>query len=708
MAVDPKQQQPTSSFVIALNVLLMVVLAVAIVVGLQWIGYSYSTRADITTTGVNSLSEGTVALLDSLDTKVHLTSLYFTTDLEDEDQARYRSTVEDLLNLYRVTNRSMITVDTINPLQDHEKRKELFEQLGQLDKFKKQREGHEAVIDTFQKDLAPQMRDLFAAENAQLDALGTLAPQDSRLIGQVKFLYSRLPEEIEGTLLDISDAVNSEVPAYNAATNVIRSAYSNVQSTLQSVIDVSSQVANAQGQFSPAVEDFFANAQQRYGDLLASIKEQVEKIGGLEPLDFDNMMRQLRNETSNAILVRTADDAEVIGFSDIWRPVDSQTMNPGFTSRRFLGEQKLTAAILKLTQEQKPAVVFVRFGGAPLFMGGFMPNQPRPAYSEMRQHLEDLNFGVYEWDLSAQDAMPEIDPAPSRTMFVVLRPPPQQMPMGQAQPPTLTPDKIKLLTDAMGDEPRAIFLTGYQPGMMGMGGDYEYADYLRENWGIDAPCDRLIMDTEPIAPGKYQLTRGGFAMVDVSFSNHPIVAGLAASPTTFPLASPISRVDTLPEGVDVDRLAWLEPQDGRWATNNVQYYLQQRSNEFLVKSDSDFMGTFEIAMAATRDEGKGKIVVVSASEFATDSVAFAAQMMLTGQGLVTRQVNPGNVTFFVNSLHWLNDNTEWMNLGSPIDTSTITVERDSPAMKFVQVLVVALWPGLALCFGLVVWWVRRS
>jgi nitrate reductase NapE component len=60
----------------------------------------------------------------------------------------------------------------------------------------------------------------------------------------------------------------------------------------------------------------------------------------------------------------------------------------------------------------------------------------------------------------------------------------------------------------------------------------------------------------------------------------------------------------------------------------------------------------------------------------------------------------------VNSLHWLNDNTEFMNIGKPIDAAVLDVQSES-TVKVVQALTIFVWPMLAVAFGGAAWWVRR-
>ena len=121
-------------------------------------------------------------------------------------------------------------------------------------------------------------------------------------------------------------------------------------------------------------------------------------------------------------------------------------------------------------------------------------------------------------------------------------------------------------------------------------------------------------------------------------------------------------------------------------------------------ADGDVSGDFTLAAAG--EKGEAKIVVVSSRSFAEDAVAFAREIVFAAKGLQMISRNPGNITLFLNSLHWLNDNTEFMNIGSPIDLAVLKI--DSPGtvdtVKFVTIVV---WPALALLGGAAAWWIRR-
>ena len=122
------------------------------------------------------------------------------------------------------------------------------------------------------------------------------------------------------------------------------------------------------------------------------------------------------------------------------------------------------------------------------------------------------------------------------------------------------------------------------------------------------------------------------------------------------------------------------------------------------KTESELDGPFTLAAAA--EKGEAKVVVVSSAGVAADQIAFAQQMFMTSQGLGIRNPNPGNAALILNSLHWLNDNEEFMNLGQPITAAVLAIPGPS-TVRWVKALTIFGWPALALCFGGLAWWVRR-
>lgn len=718
MAVEKQDGGTTTStgrrMLVGTNVVVVTLIVVAIVVVAQLFAYD-SSRWDMTSSGVNSLSEGTENLLRSLEKNVRLTSLYFETDREDEDQQRYRRAAQNLLDLYEATNRGKVTADWVNPLKDHERFQKLVARLREKSAFKDTIVVYQARIDVYKTDLDAQMRKLLQNEltliGPTVGAMGDKSHPSPT--AQVEDLLQRLSSELEATREQVDSVTTAANPQYSSAVGELKGLYPKISKALKEIGKFAAGEIGRNPSMPAVQANFLRDANNRYADLVASLETETTKLQELQPLKLDDLINQL-SPTSNAMLVETDADAMVVDFGATWPPVDPSGggMRVPFEKRAFKGEEKLTAAILRATHKEQTAVVFVRYGGQPLFMGGFMPGQPPAGYAMMKQQLEDANFIVEEWDLKSRDTIPEISPKPTRTLFVVLKPePPQQRNpmMGQQQPPDppFGESHRRALLDAMGANGRALFIAGWSPGPFGpIAGTYEYNDYLKQTWGIGVDVSALLIATTNIAPGRYVVTSQGFHhMTDLDLGEHEIVRGGSGRRIALPWCAPLEINATPPDGVTVQRLITLPKRDGVWGIKNIQKYQEQlEQREYMSKVDGDLEGPFDLAAAATK--GDTKIVVVSSRQFAEDQVAFARELGMGSQGITIRSRNPGNVTLLINSLHWLNDNTAFMNIGKPIDAAVLEIPKPT-TVRAVQALTIFVWPVLALACGGAVWWVRR-
>ena len=721
MVVDNKTTAPPTSasagkrVLVGTNVAVATALVVGIVVVLQLIAYNTPARYDMTSSGVNSLSEGTENLLSGLDQNVRLTSLYFETDREEEDQQRYRRGAQDLLELYEATNRSKVQAEWVNPLKDHEKYQKLVARLREKPTFAEGIAAHQARIDAYKNDLDGQMRALLQSElsSAAEAAVGAIGgTQQATPVDQVEMTLRRLDAQLQATREAVDSLTTPANPQLAAAVDELRSLYREMADWLKRISDFGTDIATRSPDLPQAGAKFLRETANRCADVVAAIEAETTALQELEPLEIDDLLRQL-SPTSNAIVVDTDADAMVVDYSSVWPALDQRGgARVPFEGRAFKGEEKLTAAILRATHKEQTAVVFVRYGGQPLFFGGFMPGQPPAPYRDMKAQLEDANFVVEEWDLKSSETPPDIDPVPTRTIFVVLKPePPRRGPMGQpSQEPPFGESHRRALLSLLGDNARALFIAGWAPGPFGpIPSTYEYADYLKDTWGITVDTSALLIETVNFAPGKYQVVARGreFLNMDgLEIAKHPIVSGPQAAQITFPVCAPLELADPPPEGVEIERLVTLPKRDGIWGVRNLQAYQAQLDNrDYLTKEEDDLEGPFDLAAATTK--GDAKIVVISSNGFATDAVAFARSLGLTAHGFAVRSVNPGNVTLLINSLHWLNDNTQFMDIGKVIDAAVLEIPKSS-TVRTVQALTIFIWPVLALACGGVAWWVRRT
>lgn len=720
MAVDSKAQPGASAtprrsdfkgrhLAIGGNVMFSVAVVIAIAVVLQWLAYAVGGQVDVTTSGVNSLSPGTEKLLHELDQEVRLTSFYFQTDLEEDDQPKYRSRIDDLLALYQSANRSHLEIERINPLKDFARRKAFIDRLAALKRFQDEIQPYAAVIAHMQDSLSKRIGEVL---QIALDNLAPLveenAPESERndLI-QVHGVLEQWPREIADLSQTMTDAVNAPQPMYGAATAKLGALYAELAGNLKAIADYAGKLLEQRTTLSTPARLFLTDAQTQYAEIIAELEAEAAKIREIKPLELETLLQQL-GDTSNALVVSTREGAKVVAFSDVWDAPDPNLPNPGIEHRIFRGEQKLTAAILNLTQIETTAVVFVRYAGEPLFFAG-MPGQPfaRAPYAQLKTLLEDANFTVHEWDVATVAVPPEIDPPPTRSLYIVLRPsPPPGGPFAQSQQQPFNETHLQSVVGAMGDKLRAVFLAGWAPSAFGMfPAPYEYGDWLAENWGITVDSDVLVLKVAGVGPGKFQLTQASGQVREFNQADHVLARNITGQTASFPLVAPLNIAEQTPDGVTAQPLLWAPRSESLWGVHNPSDYVQKaRAGENFERAAEDGFGPFNLAVAA--EKGDSKILVISSPNCMSDDVALAPAVVRTSRGYILRQQNPGNISLLLNGLHWLNDKAEWMELGRPANTGSIEIAQ-GPTLTFIKVFAAGIWPMMVVGCGLVAWRIRR-
>jgi len=707
---EPSAQARTASsgrkLLLGTNVAVAIVLAVAIVVIVQMIGYTADHRWDLTSTGINSLSDATESMVEKLDRNIRLTSLYFETDREDEDQQRYRQAARNLIELYESTNRSKITAEWINPLKDHEKIRNLVARLREKPAFKMGIAAYTERIEAYREKLDAAMRGLIQADLDQVAALGGGIGGGAGAVARLDPILTQWSSNLQRLRDSVDSWMRDENPQYALATRELRALYTSFRDQFQDIAAFGRREAEG----NPNAREFLSGAGARYAPVVADLEAEITRLDELEPLEFSDILEEIGpGQTRNALLVETDEEARVVDFSDVWPPLDEAAMGTQtpFERRAFKGEDKLTAAILRCTHKEQPAVIFVRHGGSSIFFNmNLSQMRTPPPFQAMKEHLENANFVVEEWDLKTSDTPPAIDPPPTRTIYVVLQPNADpENPMGMPPDGQVFSEKhLQLVRDAIGENGRALFIAGWQPGPGNLPAKYEYKQLIREMWGIHISTEMLLIETVSTAPGQYRVVRQSFDWMDgVEFGDHVIVQGIRSLHVALPSCAPL-KIAEPKEGVEYHTLLTQPKEDGVWAVMNLQRYADQlNERDYLTRVESDWEGPFTLAYAV--EKGDAKAVVISSRGFAIDGIAFQKEMALTPSGISVRHANPGNSALFINSLHWLNDNTEFMNIGSPIDTAVLKVEKST--IKKVQALTILVWPALALCCGGIAWWVRR-
>lgn len=217
----------------------------------------------------------------------------------------------------------------------------------------------------------------------------------------------------------------------------------------------------------------------------------------------------------------------------------------------------------------------------------------------------------------------------------------------------------------------------------------------------------MIITAVPTGPGEWGLTRNFHSITRTKFREHALTEGLEflQEQCVFPMATTIGIAEEVAEGVTVAELAFVPAGEDVWAVKDPPGFLDRYQDEGKArKTAEDLTGPFSIALAAGK--GEDKIVVFSAgADFISDNLAVANILTMGPGGLQVQRRAPGNLALFLNVLHYLDDTLEWLNVASPIDSSQI--EITDRQLAFWRVLVVGVFPALALMGGGLVWYVRR-
>ena len=133
--------------------------------------------------------------------------------------------------------------------------------------------------------------------------------------------------------------------------------------------------------------------------------------------------------------------------------------------------------------------------------------------------------------------------------------------------------------------------------------------------------------------------------------------GWSTDPLGVPWTAALNLSESAPEGVELFPLVVQPKQEGVWGIKSIRHYeTQGKEQGYWTRAEGDLEGPSPLRRRRPRADAK--VVVVSSTSFAEDSVAFAPEVVMGSQGIQLRSRNPGNAKLMINSLHWLNGNTQ--------------------------------------------------
>lgn len=717
------------------NAAVQIVLIIAAVVGLVYLAQLFRGQIDVTRTGVNSLSPRTLSLLKGLNEDVRITAIYTVLSEYDERAQKRQDAVRDLLALYEAAGRGRVTADVIDPMKDRAKLPAMLQRLRELPAYKDEAKTHLEILEAF---TALSQKIVTLAETQAGEAERLSAGDARSILAEIANSLRKLVQQSQDTAVRLKEFGADDLPRYGAMVERVKAYLDGVTRYFDSVKDWVERRAQQEKDVTPEVLRFLQVATGDYATLGREIGDLVKKAGELKPLKLEELSGELsRWASSPPILVETRSKAEVISFWDAWPQRQQGLAGPDGDDREFAGEQCISSAILKLTDDDKTGVIFVRYGGPSPIMPDFSRAQfgqfPQAPYGSFNEALTKANFVTVDWDVQSSKTPPPVEEA-KRLVYIVMppAPPPQRDPMRPQPPQGITPADAKLITDAVDASGMAIFLAGWTPPTspipdMDMGGRYEFADYLRTKWGIDVESKYLVAPfaPSPESPGLHIPTRNtGAALIstpELRLANHAITAPLRTSQLAMDRTCPLKIVatGTQPAGVKVEPIVELGPSEDIWGIANIQRVNEDlRTKRGTTPRDDDRKPPFALAVAAERSTAATtqtatapstppRLVVFASSTFASNNLVDAMALDPTTFSVYT--LFPGNLDILLNAVHWLTNDAERISVGARRgEVPRLDRLKDDGWYTFWKIFLVGIWPATALLVGGGVWMLRRQ
>lgn len=709
------------------NTVVQVLLALVVVVAVVYFAQRYQAQSDWTRSGLNSLTPRTKQLLRSLPEKVRISAIYTVLSEYDERAQKRQDRVRDLLALYEAAGRGKVTADVIDPMKNPAAVTPMLKRLRELPAYKDQAKPHEELLEAF-PELSRKVLELIDQEAGQAEQmLAANSALNRTVVMDVSQELRRLQRAAADASQDIKDLREGEIPQFAKAVQRARDFLEQTASYFRAIDDWVQKRAATSREATPEVVDFLNGIVAQQKPLLTDIDAFVKKAEGLKPVELEELSAQLsRWSSAPPILVETDTQAAVVQFQDVWpfRSDRDGPPPPDGDERQFAGEQALSSAILKLTQKDKTAVIFTRFGGPSPIVPDFsqanpmMRQMPEAPYGTLNDLLGKENFITQDWDVQTTKEPPKV-PDAKRTVYVVFPPiPPQQTDPRRPPPPGITPADVELITKAVNDAKMGLFLGGWQPpqGPPGMAPETPYAfnDYLMTNWGVQVRSDYIALPfgPSPEDPNLYlpapEAQRGIIASGVLKLDAQPIAEPLRASPLGFDLTAPLAMPKV--DGVKIEPVVSVADTTDAWAlsADSVMHLPEEmRDHRGTYRRDSDLKPPFPIVVAA--EKGDARLVVTGSSNFVSNSMLnLPGQYALSGSGIVVLPAFPGNPDLFINALHWLTKNADRISVGAQsVSVPRLDRLKHDGWFTFWRVFLVGLWPAMALVVGGGVWLVRR-
>ena len=698
----PQHTQGARRIKYGLNVSVAVVAAAALAVLLNWIAYREYVRIDMTASRRYSLSEQTEKLLGRLDKDYELVTLFRASN-------EHLERISDLVEEYARYN-GRIEARHINPTIDVAERNAFYERL--LKRYEDQIEPIESAVRQGRDVLTTVMGDL-PKLNRELSGVADHPDLNDQQIQQTSATVVRAFDQFENQLKTMNEsldkALGRELPNYNSAQSSIKSVLTQIDQNLLSPAIVQFQSGADRQGVPPAVQDTLLRVAERMQQQQTKIKQAIETLNNAETPSRYNVVRgSLTSQQSLVVMSPTR--VQVIPASSLYREADPQVVrSEGEPELQFLGEEKITGAIVSMQLDQPPMIVFCYTGQRPAL-------GRRGQYTQVAERLRSANFDVQQWNPTGggrQQMMQQMrggggGPPPEaeqgqKTVWIVLPSQPQNARMAMMQQGNQAQQQVlQHISERLTQSDSAMFMLSPSP-MSRFSGPDPLSQMLT-TWGIEPQLDRVIMREVQVSQ-QTQTTR----RVEVTSwpDELPITRALAGMPALFVQSSPLKL--NKPDEMDVTHWALANLSGKRvWAEDDLSSAEAVRNASYDAETAKQ---AYTVGVAA--ESGDKRMIVVADPAWASDPITTAGQIqgrIMPGMAEMTGAAFPGNGELFVNSVYWLAGLDELI-AASPRTQDIRRIRSFSNENAYVldvyRGALLAGMPALVLLIGIGVWLVRR-
>lgn len=691
-----------------LNVAVTVVVAIAIAVLINALAYKSYLRQDFTAMGRYSLSKQTRQVLRSLDKPYTIATLM--TQAQPGSGSLRGEAVQQTMDLVDVYDRFSDQIEAQHlGGRDIARMEKFFASLEA--RYADRLEPVRAAIQTGRAAL----RNLKGEVGRQMELLkailGDETFRDARLLEYTNTLAANLgqfDQRVEQIDEQIGQILDQPMPDLEAARGLVRDWLTERKDNVYARAITIFDDAVKRPETPAAVKDLMLQSVTLFKRSIEAIDDAVAKLDAAEPVgDYQELRRKLDDVTQpDKIIITGNQRVQVIPLADMLQDVRAPQADDSQPQLQFLGEERITGALMSMGMENPPMVVFV--SNAPVPAAGPAPPQMRPEmiqfrYEHVANRLRSANIDVQVWNPAGQMASfgqmmppgPPPEPKPGQRAVWVMLPFTPENPMSPTGGHSAQ-QAVEHVRQRLEAGDGALFVLG--PDLGPRFGAPDPVGELLGPWGITPQTDRIIFH-ERVAPNRRNVPDPQF-LIEQWPRDLVVTEALAGLRGLIYNGSPLVLGSGEKEGVT--RYPLIRLQAPRmWAEDDLDF---DPPPTFDPEAAAE---SFIVGVAAEADDQR--LVVIADPIWASDFVTTMSTVGGRGEEAINifGAAVPANAELFINSVYWL-AGLEELIAASP---RTQDVRRVAPisaaADSAIRWGLLLGTPALAFGAGIGMWLVRR-